>query len=249
VVGRAAGGIYSSTRDMARYLAALLGGGTNEHGTILRPPTLAAMFQPHFQPDPRLPGMGLGFFRNSVGGHRLVEHDGRMPGFNSTLIVAPDDDLALVVSTNGTRSGYAWMPIEFERLIGDLLSAPHHDLRTDVPHHPEIWDELCGRYRLPPKVSDLRGRVTMAGGFEVFVGGGRLRLRLVAPIPALRRGIPLVPDHPDDPYAFRLDLTHWGCRRSGPCLALRCTVSPRPSTPTSRCCRCTGDRPLPPPGG
>lgn len=209
-LGRAAGGVYSSTRDMARYAAALLGGGTNEHGTILRPPTLSAMFQPHFQPDRRLPGMGLGFFRNSVGAHRLVEHDGRMPGFNSTLIVAPDDDLGLVVSTNGTRSGYAWMPVEFGRLIGDLLSVPHDEPRTDVPHHPEVWDELCGRYRLPPKVSDLRGRVTMTGGFEVFVGDGRLRLRLVAPTPALRRGIPLVPDDPHDPYAFRLDLSHWG---------------------------------------
>lgn len=209
-VGRAAGGIYSSTRDMARYAAALLGEGSNEHGTILHSPTLAAMFDPHFRPDPRLPGMGLGFFRSSVGQHRLVEHDGRLPGFNTTLIVAPDDGLGLVVSSNGTRGGYAWMPIEFERLIGDLLSAPHDDLRTDLPHHPEVWDALCGRYGLPPKVSDLRGRMSMAGGFEVFVGDGRLKLRLLAPLPALRRGVPLVPDDPDDPYAYRLDLTRWG---------------------------------------
>jgi CubicO group peptidase (beta-lactamase class C family) len=31
----------SSTRDMARYVAALLGGGANEHGSVLRPGTLA----------------------------------------------------------------------------------------------------------------------------------------------------------------------------------------------------------------
>ena len=29
---------------MARYLAALLGGGANEHGTVLKPATPAAMF-------------------------------------------------------------------------------------------------------------------------------------------------------------------------------------------------------------
>jgi CubicO group peptidase (beta-lactamase class C family) len=55
------GGMYSTTADMARYVAALLHGGTGEHGSVLKPDTLASMFQPHFQPDPRVPGMGLGF--------------------------------------------------------------------------------------------------------------------------------------------------------------------------------------------
>jgi CubicO group peptidase (beta-lactamase class C family) len=35
------GGIYSTPRDMARYLAALLGGGANEHGSVLKPKSLA----------------------------------------------------------------------------------------------------------------------------------------------------------------------------------------------------------------
>lgn len=51
------------------YVAALLAGGTNEHGSVLKPETLASMFEPHYQPDPRLPGMGLGFFRDEMGGH------------------------------------------------------------------------------------------------------------------------------------------------------------------------------------
>jgi CubicO group peptidase (beta-lactamase class C family) len=34
-VGLGGGGIYSSSRDMARYVAALAGGGANEHGSIL----------------------------------------------------------------------------------------------------------------------------------------------------------------------------------------------------------------------
>ena len=38
-----AASIYSSPRDMARYLAALLGGRSNEHGSILRSATLASM--------------------------------------------------------------------------------------------------------------------------------------------------------------------------------------------------------------
>jgi hypothetical protein len=47
-------------RDMARYLAALLGGGANEHGSVLKPETLAAMFAPQHQPDPPHTGPGPG---------------------------------------------------------------------------------------------------------------------------------------------------------------------------------------------
>ena len=42
--------LLDDPRDMSRYVAALLGGGTNEHGTVLRPATLAMMFAPHYQP-------------------------------------------------------------------------------------------------------------------------------------------------------------------------------------------------------
>jgi CubicO group peptidase (beta-lactamase class C family) len=61
VVTAGAGGIYSTPIDMTRYLAALLGGGANEHGTVLKPATLAAMFAAQFQPDPRISGIGLRF--------------------------------------------------------------------------------------------------------------------------------------------------------------------------------------------
>ena len=94
-IGAGAGGIYSTTRDLARFVAALLGGGANEHGRVLQPATLATMFEAHYQPDVRLPGMGLGFFRAEAAGHRLVLHDGILPGFNSELLVAPDDGIGL----------------------------------------------------------------------------------------------------------------------------------------------------------
>jgi CubicO group peptidase (beta-lactamase class C family) len=78
-VTAAASSIYSTPIDMARYLAALLGGGANEHGSMLKPETLATMFEPHYQPDPRIPGMALGFFRVNLGGHLAVEHQGYFP--------------------------------------------------------------------------------------------------------------------------------------------------------------------------
>jgi CubicO group peptidase (beta-lactamase class C family) len=209
-IGTGGGGIYSTVRDIARFAAALMGGGANEQGSILEPAALSAMFEPHHQPDPRVPGWGLGFARGEAGGHCVVGHDGILPGFNSTLLVAPDDGLAIVALTNGSPGAFMWMETEFKRLLRHLLDVPDEVIRTDIPHHPEVWGELCGGYRLPPRISDLRGRLAIPGGVEVFVGGGRLMIRARTPVPALYRGLPLHPDDEHDPYVFRLDLSEFG---------------------------------------
>ncbi len=100
VVPAGAAAAYSTTSDMARYVAALLGGGANEHGSILKPETLAKMFEPHYQPDPRIPGMGLGFLRGQVGGHRTVGHDGIWKGFLSDMVLAPDEGVGVLAFAN-----------------------------------------------------------------------------------------------------------------------------------------------------
>ena len=50
----------------------------------------------------------------------------------------------------------------------------------------------------------------MGAGAEVVVDGHHLVLKPLTPIPALRRGMPLHPDDPKDPYAFRVDLSSLG---------------------------------------
>ena len=47
----------------------------------------------------------------------------------------------------------------------------------------------------------------LGDGAEVFVGGGRLMVRLLTPVPALYRGLALQPDDASDPFVFRLDLS------------------------------------------
>ena len=69
------GGMYSTTADIARYVAALLRMAANEHGSVLRPETVATMFRPHFQPDPRVPGMGLAFELGDGGGSQDRRQD------------------------------------------------------------------------------------------------------------------------------------------------------------------------------
>jgi CubicO group peptidase (beta-lactamase class C family) len=205
-----AGEIYSTPRDMAQFAAALLGGGANEHGRVLDSATLARMFEAHFQPDPRIPGIGLAFFRGDVGGRRVVGHDGILPGFNSSLLLAPDDGVGLIAFTNGSSGAFSWLQIELDRLLRQLLGVSDQAVRSDVPHRPEIWADLCGRYVFSPGIADLRVRLMLGGGAEVFVGGGRLKVRVLTPVPVPFRGLPLEPDDEHDPSVFRLDLSRFG---------------------------------------
>jgi CubicO group peptidase (beta-lactamase class C family) len=210
VVTAAAGAAYSSPRDMARYLAALLGGGGNDHGSVLKPATLATMFEAQYRPDPRIPGVGLAFLRGVVGGHRVVEHQGILPGFDSQILLAPDDGIGVMTFTNGTRRGVMWLPVETGRLVQELLGVPDAAIRTDIPQHPEIWGDLCGWYHVAVPLSDVRIKAFLGAGFEVFVRSGRLHLRFLSPIPALYHGFPLHPADDGDPYAFRIEFSAFG---------------------------------------
>jgi CubicO group peptidase (beta-lactamase class C family) len=210
LVTAGAGSVYSTPRDMARYLAALLGGGANQHGAVVTAATLNSMFQPQYRPDPRVPGIGLAFFRVNAGGHRVVEHQGIRPGFNSQIFVAPDDGVGVLGFTNGARGAVLWLTRETGLLLNHLLGVPDETIRGDVPHHPEVWGDICGWYRLPARLTDLTARIMLGAGVEVFVRGGRLMLRVLTPVPALCRGFALHPDDHDDPWAFRIDLAGFG---------------------------------------
>jgi len=209
-VTAAAGSIYSTPRDMARYLAALLGGGANEHGAVLKPETLATMFEPHYQPDPRIPAMGLGFWRAELAGHRAVEHQGIVPGFNSQIFLAPDDGVGVMAFTNGARNAVTWLMPEAGRLLSHLIGVPDEAIRTDVPHHPEIWGEICGSYGVRAQTTDMMAWSMVGAGAEVVVRRGQLMIRALSPIPTLYRGFVLHPDDEQDPYVFRVDLSEHG---------------------------------------
>ncbi len=136
------GGNYSTARDMARYVAALLGGGANERGSVLKPETLAAMFSPQYQPDPRLPGVGLAFYRRDVGGHLIVEKDGLvrrgMPKYraaSATVYRGTVNRSSFGASTSpprlGRSAGYRWSA--FDRLAVEGLL-----VRTRVRAYPAL---------------------------------------------------------------------------------------------------------------
>jgi CubicO group peptidase (beta-lactamase class C family) len=214
VVDRAAGpagggSVCSTPGDMVRFAAALLGGGANEHGRVLNQGTIDTMFAPHYQPDPRIPGMGLGFFRDDAGGHPTVGHDGIWPGFHSAVMLAPADGIGVVAFSNTGPFGPLAAPRPVvNTVLRCLLGLPGDAVRTDIPEQPWAWRDLCGRYSLGPGLlTDPQPR--MLGGAEVAVRRGHLTVSGQIPVPAVRRGLRLHPDG-DDSDAFRVALPGFG---------------------------------------
>jgi len=203
------GGLYSPTADLGRFLEFLL---QPERSAVLRPSTVAMMFEPHFQPDPRLPGMGLAFDLGDEGGVRIASKTGTVAGFHSMLALAPDRQTGLVVlaNTGGLNGQGAAVPLG-AALLRSLLGLPVDPLGTDIEPHPQVWSELCGWYApTPGPVTNLFTRALMGAGAEVVVERNALTLKPMSPIPAMRRGMRLHPADCGDPYVFRIDLSDMG---------------------------------------
>jgi hypothetical protein len=153
--------------------------------------------------------MGLGFWRSDVAGHVVVGHQGTIPGFHGQILVAPRKRVGVMLFTNGGSQPDFWIPLEAKRLLARELGVDL-DEHPDFTQHPEIWTDLTGFYRLDAALTDVRLRSMVGAGAEIIVRDGSPVLRFLTPMPDLFRGFPLVPDDPDDPYVFRLELNDEG---------------------------------------
>jgi len=198
-----AGSVFASVEEMAKYVAALLGGGANDYGRILQTETLATMMSPQYQPDPRLPAMGLAFMLGREDGIRIVGHDGGWPGFTSAMWFAPDYGVGALVFTNTSALPLDPIAIEVIRLA---LEIPDSAPRSAILEQPYLWSELCGTYR-PAKGFNSNLRLWMLGGAaRVFVRRGHLMIGGRIPYGPIRRGLRLQPADPADPLLFQSEL-------------------------------------------
>ncbi len=200
--GMAAGSVLTSVNEMSLYLAALMNGGCNEHGTVIQPETLVKMMAPQYQPDPHLAAMGLGFFLEDLDGHPAAWHGGSLEGFNSALWVAPADRWGIVVFANSnTRAIYSLA----QGWLRDLIGLPDAEKRLPVPgvlESPHLWQELTGTYGLPSGFnSNARSWFNFGGEMDIAVKGNHLVLKSLTG--AYAKGITLSPVDRDHPLIFQ----------------------------------------------
>jgi CubicO group peptidase (beta-lactamase class C family) len=201
IVVRGAGSVFSSVEDMCRYVTALLGGGANEHGRVLEAETLSLMMEPHYRLDEHLPAMGLAFLLDELDGHLIAGHDGGWPGFVSSMLLCPEEELAIVAFANASSLA---VHEASQALIRRLLDIPEPASRLPkkgVLESPHLWPELRGFYGpVGPLNTSSRAWLMYAGELEVFVEHNHLAMRtLVGPF---RKGVRLYPIDPTDALAF-----------------------------------------------
>jgi CubicO group peptidase (beta-lactamase class C family) len=92
--------IAASSEDMARYLRALLSGGTFDGVSVLSPAGIAEMHRP--QTASTSPGSyyALGWRVEKLGSTLIMRHGGEISNFMGEIVLVPERNLGVVVLTN-----------------------------------------------------------------------------------------------------------------------------------------------------
>jgi CubicO group peptidase (beta-lactamase class C family) len=96
VARRPSGGLWSTVGDLLRFAAHHLGGPgplSDEQRALMRSPRSEALGA----------GYGLGFWARDAGGRAALDHEGSIAGYQSFLLLVPEDAFALAVLTNSWR--------------------------------------------------------------------------------------------------------------------------------------------------
>ena len=199
-----AGSVLSPLADMLEYAAWLAHPGRDAAQDVIAPATLREMMSPQYSVDRRLAGMGLAFFLDRFGTHRVCGHDGNNPGFASALLVAPDDNVGVVALTN--TSSYVGAHLLAASVLRSILGVTDPARAfplADVPADPHLWPELTGHYAPEPGfLTNFRFWQMTGGEVQVFVRDRRLHIRALSLVPRLRHGLELHPTDHADPLLF-----------------------------------------------
>jgi CubicO group peptidase (beta-lactamase class C family) len=196
VARRPSGGLWSTVGDLLRFAAHQLGGPGP-----LSQPQLAMLHEP--QADALGARYCLGCWRRELAGGRLaLDHEGSVGGFQSLLLLVPEQQTALVVLTNSWRGGglirrvvrdLGLVPAPLGGSAGDHVEPGRYalgDAEAVVADHGGRWrvaesetDPLTGtRIELPAHALDPLG-----GGVYGFAGGLLMSHRVDFPRPGVAR--------------------------------------------------------------
>ncbi len=109
-VPNAAGSIFSNVEEMSNWIKMLLNNGKFNGEQVLSENVINEMFTPRInvyvgrsmkKMGVNFNNYGLGWFLYDYKGREIVFHDGGMPGYLSRVLLVPDENLGVVILTNG----------------------------------------------------------------------------------------------------------------------------------------------------
>lgn len=184
---RPAGGVWSTTADMARYAQLELGKGVTPEGKrIVSEANILERRKPGVRVD-QDSQYGMGLFQRTAWGVPVVTHGGTLLGYHSTFFALPDQQIGAVILTNADP-GAAMLGPFLRRLMEVVYDgkpeaardvsaaaarikaqAQAKRARLTVPGDPAVLASLAGTYRSPGigtlTISDKGGTKWMKAGF------------------------------------------------------------------------------------
>jgi CubicO group peptidase (beta-lactamase class C family) len=145
----AAGGMYSTARDMAKFIAFHLAGGMARGRRLLSEDALRAMGTPQFPRPGQNAGYGLGVNSRPYHGARLLFHGGGGYGYSTDQLWVAEDKLGIVILTNGD-GGDNFVVDLADRALREMIRAKRGALPAD---EPPPWSR---EPVITPKVEELR---------------------------------------------------------------------------------------------
>lgn len=112
----AAGGLCSTATDLVRWVKAL------SSGQVLRPETYREMVTPQTLSGGQPLSYGYGLNVGQFAGRNAIFHGGSLSGFQSIVVVFPDDDLRLALLSNTNWAGSTALNTLAEQIAHLLLS-------------------------------------------------------------------------------------------------------------------------------
>jgi hypothetical protein len=135
------GGMRSTGADLARFMIALLQGGSYAGTRILNRPTAGLIFQQQFSSHPRLPGVTYGLFELYRNEQRLLIRDGDGQGFRSRMVLMPGQNLGFFINYNNQDAD-----LLREDLVSQFLDHYYPVPVQALPMVPAGIQEQAGRY-------------------------------------------------------------------------------------------------------
>ncbi len=128
----AAGGMYSTCGDMAKFIAFQLAGGTVQGRRLISADALRAMSTPQFPLPGQKAGYGLGVNSRPYHGATLLFHGGGGYGYSTDHRWVPEDKVGVVILSNGD-GGDNFVADLADRALQEMIRTKRAALPPDEP--------------------------------------------------------------------------------------------------------------------
>jgi CubicO group peptidase (beta-lactamase class C family) len=138
------GSLYSSARDMTRWvLMSLRGGMIDDQHRLMKKETLDMLQAPHIRMDIRISkepefkdiSYAMGWWTGVYRGHKMISQSGSTKGYLTTFVFFPELDFGFVLMINAMGNGldlsyFTW------RIADELLGVPAEDWLARLEEKP-----------------------------------------------------------------------------------------------------------------